>query len=118
MVDKRSRKSLFSQTPIGSLKQEVLYLLLVLFRLQTACAVDQNAAGFEKSGDALEDLHLKRAKLGDAVRLKAPSHIYTALHHAGVGAGNIDQNPVEQADLFDLLRKTRFCPIMLNCLHN
>ena len=81
---------------LGVLGEELRDDFLVLLRFQTACAVDENAAGFQTRSAAFEDLQLVGAEPDDLVGPDAPTELHPPAQHAGVRAGRVDEDAVER----------------------
>ena len=69
---------------MGVAGDEMGEYVVVLLRLQAAGAVNEDTAGFEEGGGAVEEFELGGAEAGDFGGLDAPAQIHAPPHHAGV----------------------------------
>src|ERR1700694_1021854 len=68
VIFERTAILLFDQPPVRSFHQQLLHSLLVLFRLETACAVNKSAARLEQSRRGPRDLELLASDLRYTIR--------------------------------------------------
>ena|SRR6266850_5403684 len=86
--------ALLFQGEVGMRFAEGMDDCFVFFGFEAAGAVDQDSTGLYFAGGNVEKVELDFCQTGDFGGLDAPAEIDPAAHHAGVGAGSIDEDAV------------------------
>ena len=94
MVLDRVQRTLGGESPPGVCLEESGDELLVLLRLDAACAVNELAVRLGVCRRLAKQLELLVGEPPGSAGAEAPAQVEPATHHAGVRAGDIGQHPV------------------------